>query len=78
MPARLKFSVHAQIRLQERNIDVSHIKAALLHPDFTEQANQGKIRCKKLLESGKTIEVIYAKEDFRNTNDYFIVTAYYL
>lgn len=36
------------------------------------------MRSIKALENGKTIEVIYSKEGFRKTNDYFIVTAYYL
>lgn len=78
MPARLKISVHAQARLIERGIDVGHVKSAVLNPDFTEAAYDGKMRATKELDGGRTIEVIYSKEDYRGTNDYFIVTAYYI
>ena len=78
MPIRLKLSVHSQTRLQERGIDPGNIKKVLSNPDFTEPAYSGNMKANKRLESGRTLEVIYCKEDYRGTNDYFIVTAYYL
>lgn len=78
MPARLKLSVHAQTRITERGVDLAHIKRAILEPDFTNKSFEGRILSRKTLEDGRLIEVIYSKDGFRGTNDYFIVTAYYI
>lgn len=78
MPARLKISVHAQVRLLERGIDPANLKRVVLEPDFTESSYSGNIKSNKELEDGRVLEVIYRKEDFRKTNEYFIVTAYYI
>lgn len=78
MPVRLKFTRHAQDRIQERGIDADHIKKAIFHPSFTKNVNGGKIQVRTVLEDGRDIEVIYSKEGFRNSNDVLIITAYYL
>lgn len=78
MPARLKLSVHSQIRLQERGIDPAIVKTAILDPDFTKPTFAGRILVRKELEDGRTIQVIYSKDDFKGTNDCFIITAYFI
>jgi hypothetical protein len=75
---RLKFTVHAQIRMQERGLQVDDIKKAINDPDFTKDAYEGKVLVRKELANGRTIEVVYFKDGFRNSNDYFIITAYYI
>ncbi|MDB5266080.1 MAG: hypothetical protein JWM39_793 [Parcubacteria group bacterium] len=39
---------------------------------------EGRVKVRKKLANGKIIQVIYYKEDVRGTNDYFIITAYYI
>ena len=78
MPARIKLSIHAQIRLRERGIDAGSVKNTVLSPDFTDDAYDGKMLVRKEMPDGRTLEVIYYREDFRNTNDYLIITAYYI
>ena len=76
---RLKFPNHAQERIQERGIDVDHIKKAIREPDFTEPQFEGRILARKQIDKKRLIEVIYFKEvSVKKTNDYLIITAYYL
>jgi uncharacterized DUF497 family protein len=56
---RLKFTVHAQIRMQERGLQVDDIKKAINDPDFTKDAYEGKVLVRKELANGRTIEVVY-------------------
>ncbi len=65
-------------RLQERGIDMGQIKKTIMYPDFAGVANGGKLKARKKLENGVILEVIYAKDSYRGSNYYFIVTAYYL
>ncbi len=78
MPIRLKFPTHIQVRMLERELDAGHMKLAIAKPDFTEPTFQGRIKVRKELDDGRTVVVIYCKEDFRGTNDYLIITAYYI
>lgn len=78
MPLRLKFPPHFQDRMQERGIEVDHVRKAVNDPDFTKDTFQGRKLSRKKLEDGRTIEVIYFKDGFRNTNDIIIITAIYL
>ena len=77
MPIRLKFPMHMQDRIQERGIQAEHLREAINNPDSTKQVFEGRIKILKTLEDGKEITVIYYREDFKGTNDYFIITAYY-
>jgi hypothetical protein len=78
MPIRLKFSKHAQDRIQERVLQAEHIKIAIREPDLARITFDNRIKVSKKLPNDRTITVIYYKEDFRGTNDYFIITAYYI
>ena len=77
MPMRLKLSVHAQTRMAEREFQIEHVRLAIREPDLAENTFEGRVKVTKELEDGRTIIVLYYKEDFRGTNDYFIITAYY-
>lgn len=75
---KLLFPRHFQHRMMERGIDVDHIKRAIKTPDFTEPTFQGRILVRKEIDKDRVIEVIYYKQGFKDTNDYVIITAYYL
>lgn len=64
--------------MAEREFQAEHIRAAINKPDFTEKVFEGRIKVRKKLDDGRTIVVVYYKEDVRGTNDYFIITAYYI
>lgn len=79
MPIRLKLTKHFQARQVERRIDLEHVRQAILHPDSQEPAFDGKVKVRKRVTEGKTIEVIYFNDGFRDApNDRIIVTAYYI
>ncbi|MDO8594632.1 MAG: DUF4258 domain-containing protein [bacterium] len=74
----LKLTKHFQVRMLMRGISIDHVKKAVREPDEKENAYEGKIRVRKEIE-GKTIEVIYCQEMFRDKKaEYLIITAYYL
>lgn len=75
---RLKLTKHFQDMIQYRSIDMDHVKKAIKNPEFTKQLTNGRIMARKKVGNGKTIEVIYCKEGFRNSNDHLVITAYYL
>jgi len=76
---RLKFPIHAQARIEERGIEIDHIKKAIREPDFTKHQFEGRILVGKKIDKKRTIEVVYCKESsLKKTNDYLVVTAYYL
>jgi len=75
---KLKLTRHFQDMMILRGIDINHVKQALLNPDETKDAYKGKIKAIKEV-GGKTIEVIYCRESFRDKGkEYLIITAYYL
>lgn len=76
---RLKFPNHAQERIAERGLQIDHIKQAIRNPDFTKKVFEGRTLVQKKIDKKRTIEVVYCKEGvIKNTNDYLIITAYYL
>lgn len=76
---RLKFPHHAQERIQERNINIDHIKKAISEPDFTKNVSDGRVRVTKKIDKKRAIEVIYCKEKaVKKSNDYLVITAYYI
>ncbi len=78
MPLRLRMSNHMQDMMQFRGIEIDHVRQAINKPDLTEPAYNDKILVRKKIDEEKTIEVIYRKDGFRDTNDIILITAYYL
>lgn len=75
---KFKFPPHFQTRMHERGINIDHVKKAIRESDVTEKVGNGRTRLRKKV-NGKTIEVTYYKEAFRDKkNEYVVVTAYYL
>lgn len=73
----LKFPLHFQDRMFQRQIDVDHVKKAIRSPDTKENSFEGRIKITKKIDH-RTITVIYFKEGFIDRkNDYIIITAYY-
>jgi hypothetical protein len=63
--------------MPERNIDIDHVKQAILTPDEKRPDPQGTKAKKKI--GDKTIVVVYSEEKFRDKHGTFLViTAYYL
>ena len=75
---KLKLTVHAQLRLVERNIDVDLVKQVILEPDSRKSDQYGTIRSSKNFK-GKTLVVVYSEAGFKDKkNEYTIITFYYL
>lgn len=75
---KLKFTIHCQIRILERGINIEHIKKVILKPDKKKNAGDGATKAWKKIGS-KELVVIYSRDGFRDRkNEYFIITAYYL
>ena len=76
---RLKFPSHFQDRIQERGIEIDHVRKAISAPDFTKKLFEGRVVVRKKIDAKRTIEVVYLKEKAtKKTNDYLVITAYYL
>jgi len=74
---KLKLTVHFQQRLSERGIEIEHVKQAIRNPELTENVFEGRIVVQKNI-GGKTIEVVYFKDGFRDKEEYICITARYL
>ena len=75
---QLKLTRHFQDMMSYRGISIDHVKKAIMSPDEKEDVYDNKIKVTKKI-GGKTIEVIYCKEGFRDkNNEYLVITAYYL
>jgi hypothetical protein len=74
---RLKFPNHMQDRIQDRNLNVDHVRLAIREPDWTKEVLQGKMKVCKKIDENTSIRVVYYKDGFRDTNDYMVITAYY-
>lgn len=66
--------------MQERGIEIAHIKKAILEPDITKRQSDGRMLAQKKIDRKRKIEVIYCieKSISKKTSDYLIITAYYL
>jgi hypothetical protein len=74
---KFKLTNHFQLRFGERSINLDHVKLAIQNPDSKEMVFEGKIKVTKNI-GGKTIEVLYCKEGFKDRHDeYLLITAYY-
>ena len=59
-------------------IDIEYVKEAIANPDSKKDAYEGKIRVTKKIGK-KVIEVVFYKEAFRDkSNEYIVITAYYI
>ncbi len=58
---KLRFSSHAQIRMDERGISTDKIKEVISSPDSSVNKHSGRVESKKMID-GRTITVIYKKE----------------
>lgn len=75
---RLRFTIHCQIRILERTLNIEHIKQAILKPDRQRDAGEGTVKVWKKIDETEIV-VVYSRDGFRDRkNDYFIITAYYL
>lgn len=75
---KVKFTVHAQSRLEDRKIPASRVIEVIRKPDSTEKVFDGKIKSRKKFGK-KVLEVVYFKEGFRDRkNECIVVTVYYL
>ncbi len=68
---KLRFTHHAQYRMDERGISVSSIKSVLKNPDHTEDVFGSKSLARKHVDGG-ILEVIYIKDK----NEFVIITIY--
>lgn len=74
----LKFTIHCQVRLLERVLNVEHIKQAIRSPDKKKEQEEGKYKVWKQVGT-KQIVVVYCNEGFRDRkNEYIVITAYYI
>ncbi len=67
---KLRVSVHAQIRLAERGIDIEQVKRVIKNPDNIVNEFEGRVKVSKILNDRK-VTVIYTKEQ----NVFVIITA---
>lgn len=75
---KLRLTHHFKYRSLERGISIDHVKKAMRYPDTRERVHEGKMVARKFID-GRTIEVVYFKEAFRDKKEeYVVVTAYYL
>jgi uncharacterized DUF497 family protein len=66
----IRISIHAQIRLHERGIDIDRVKKVINNPDSLVPQSENRIKVSKLLDDRK-ITVIYTKDK----NTFVIITA---
>ena len=78
MPLRIKFPPHCQERINERSLQIEHIRKAINEPDLQKSTFKGRVLVRKKIDEERVIEVIYFKDGFRDTNDIVIITAVYL
>ncbi|MGB8816054.1 MAG: hypothetical protein WCC74_02365 [Minisyncoccia bacterium] len=75
---KLKFPPHFQSRIDERNLNIDHVKRAIREPDIKQDTFEGRTKVQKKI-GDKVIKVIYFKDAFRDKKEeYIIITAYYL
>ena len=77
MPIRLILSDHARVRMYERGYQIEHIKQAIRAPDRVDKQRGGVRVVRKTLPDKRTIEVI-CRQRLSQTNEYLIITVYYI
>ncbi|HEC30593.1 MAG TPA: DUF4258 domain-containing protein [Candidatus Yonathbacteria bacterium] len=70
---KIRFTSHAQYRIEERGISILRITSTLRTPGKKRLAYENKLTKQKQF-GGKILEVVYIK----NKNYFIVITAYYL
>ena len=74
----LKFSIHFEQAIIERNISIDHLKKVIRNPDECYTSFGGRKVARKTF-AGKILEVVYVQGVTRDTKEeYRIITAYYI
>ena len=74
----IRLTVHAQMRMFERSIDINDVKWAVQEPDNMSSDSYGTIKVKKKIRD-REIVVIYLEEKYKDKGvEYLVVTFYYL
>lgn len=74
----LKFSIHFQQAIVERNISIDHLKKTIRNPDTLRQSFGGRMVATKVVDD-KVLEVVYIESVMpKDKKDYQIITAYYI
>lgn len=74
----LKFSIHFQQAIIERNISIDDLKKVIRNPDISHISFGGRTVAQKEL-NGKILEVVYTQSLASNAKcEYTIITAYYI
>lgn len=76
---RLKFTNHMQMRMNDRSIDMDHLKATIKKTDLTQKYGNGKVMVLRTIDKNRKLKVIYFKDGItRGLEDILIITAYYI
>lgn len=67
---KFRLSIHAQVRIMERGIDIDKIKKVILTPDSSENQFGNRIKATKIVDD-RSITVVYTKDK----NAFVIITA---
>lgn len=67
---KIKMSTHAQIRSEQRGLDIDKIKKVIRTPDSIEDQFEGRVKVNKVIDD-RNITVIYTKAK----NVFVIITA---
>ncbi|MEK7145468.1 MAG: DUF4258 domain-containing protein [Patescibacteria group bacterium] len=74
----LKFSIHFQQAIVERNISIDHLKKTIKNPDTLRQSFGDRMIAAKAIND-KVLEVVYIKRVIPKVkSEFVIITAYYL
>lgn len=74
----LKFSIHFQQAIIERNISIDDLKKVIKNPDDLHLSFGGRIVAQKKV-NGKMLEVVYTQTVASSAKrEYTIITAYYI
>jgi len=74
----LKFSIHFQQAIVERNISIDHLKKTIRNPDTSRQSFGGRMVVTKVVDD-KILEVVYIEKVMpKGKKEYQIITAYYI
>jgi len=74
----LKFSIHFQQAIIERNISIDHLKKTVRNPDTLRQSFGGRMVATKTIND-RVLEVVYIERVMpKNKREFQIITAYYI
>ena len=74
----LKFSIHFQQAIVERNISIDHLKKTIRNPDMLRQSFNNRMIATKAIDD-RALEVVYIERVIpKCKSEFVIITAYYL